>query len=126
MRSVDRVDVVWDTYIAQSLKETTRQKRETGVSKKVAPGTKIPKQWVDFLRNTENKKELFLFLSSQIRNQNVSKAFYMTEGEGVVATVTDDFPACGHEEEDTGVVTHVLHAAERGYGKIVIRILISL
>ena len=87
MNRVERVDVVWDTYIAQSLKEATRQKRGTGVRRKVTPGTKVSMRWVDFLRNTENKKELFWSLSFQIRNQGISKAFYMTEGAGFVATV---------------------------------------
>ena len=85
----------------------------------MAPGTKIPKQWLDFLRNTESKKELFLFLSSQIQIQGISKAFYLTEEKGVVATHTVDFPVCDHEEADTGVVVHALRAAERGYGKMV-------
>ena len=87
----------------------------------VAASTKIPKQWIYFLRNSENKKELFLFLSSQVRDQGITKAFYLTEGEGVGSTVGDAFPTCDHEEADTRVVVHVLHAAERGYNRIVIR-----
>ena len=87
----------------------------------MAASTKIPKQWIYFLRNSENKKELFLFLSSQVRDQGITKTFYLAEGEGVGSTVGDAFPNCDHEEADTRVVVHVLHAAERGYDRIVIR-----
>ena len=69
MRRVDRVDVVWDTYIAQSLKEATRRKRGTGVGRKVAPGTKIPKQWLDFFRNTENKKFVSVLVFSNTKSR---------------------------------------------------------
>ena len=125
LHRVDRIDVVWDSHKTQTIKEATRLKRGTGVRRKVAASTKIPKQWIDFLRNSENKKELFLFLSSQVRDQGITKAFYMTEGEGVVSTVGDMFPTCDHEEADTRVVVHALHAVERGggggYDRIVIR-----
>ena len=36
-------------------------------------------------------------------------------------TLTDDLPVCDHEEADTRVIVHALRAAERGYGKIIIR-----
>ena len=121
LHRVDRIDVVWDSYKTQTLKEATRLKRGTGVRRKVATSTKIPKQWIDFLRNSENKKDLFLFLSSQVRDQGIIKAFYMTECEGVVSTVGEPFPTCDHEEADTRVVAHALHTAERGYNRIVIR-----
>ena len=38
-----RVDVVWDTYIPDSLKEATREKRGQGVRRKVAGQMKLPK-----------------------------------------------------------------------------------
>ena len=41
----------------------------------------------------------------------------MTEGQGIVETLTNDFSVYDHEQADTGVVVH----AERGYGKIIIR-----
>ena len=71
LHRVDRIDVVWDSYKTQTIKEATRLKRGTGVRRKVAASTKIPKEWIDFLRNSENKKELFLFLSSQILDYGI-------------------------------------------------------
>ena len=60
-----RLDIVWDVYIPDSLKGFTRQKRGKGIRRRVAPSTQIPKNWKDFLRVDENKKELFNFLSQQ-------------------------------------------------------------
>ena len=37
-----RVDVVWDTYIPSSIKESAREKRGKGVGRKVAGKNKIP------------------------------------------------------------------------------------
>ena len=39
-----RVDIVWDVYIPDSLKGTTRQKRGKGIQRRVAPSTQIPKK----------------------------------------------------------------------------------
>ena len=39
------IDIVWDTYSADSLKASTREKRGKGVKRKVADQTKVPKKW---------------------------------------------------------------------------------
>ena len=41
LRSAQRVDVIWDRYIEQSLKVQTR-KRGTGIRRSVEPDVKIP------------------------------------------------------------------------------------
>jgi len=61
-----RVDVVWDTYAPDSLKDATREKRGQGVRRKVAGQTKLPKNWMMFLRDPDNKSELFSFLMSKV------------------------------------------------------------
>ena len=61
-----RLDVVWDTYIPDSLKESTREKRGDGARRIVSAQTKLPRNWMDFLRDSMNKKELFAFLSSKV------------------------------------------------------------
>ena len=60
LATTQRVDIVWDVYIADSLKNTTGQKRGKGIQRRVAPN------WIDFLRVDENKTELFKFLSQQV------------------------------------------------------------
>ncbi|KAG0729478.1 hypothetical protein GWK47_003462 [Chionoecetes opilio] len=66
LESCRRVDVVWDSYIASSIKESTREKRGKGVRRKVGGPTKVPSNWPDFLRDPTNKEELFQFLSDKV------------------------------------------------------------
>ncbi|KAK3737870.1 hypothetical protein QZH41_006348, partial [Actinostola sp. cb2023] len=66
LQDIPRLDVVWDRYIPDSLKASTRDKRGKGTRRKVAGQTKLPKNWMEFLRDSENKKELFAFLSSKV------------------------------------------------------------
>ena len=44
-----RIDIVWDTYLPESLKESTQEKRGRGVCRKVSDQTKLPGKWMDFL-----------------------------------------------------------------------------
>lgn len=61
-----RLDIVWDTYIPDSLKESTREKRGAGLRRKVSGQAKLPSNWVQFLRDSTNKSELFQFLSLKV------------------------------------------------------------
>jgi len=82
-----RLDVVWDTYVQDSLKESTREKRGKGMHRKVSGETKLPGNWMDFLRDSMNKKELFAFLTSKVAEFNwpPTKAVYVTSGQAVVS-----------------------------------------
>ena len=60
--NVQRVDLVWDEYIPNSLKACTREKRGTGARRRVLPSVIVPRNWQDFLRSDDNKKELFMTL----------------------------------------------------------------
>ena len=53
LQSSSRVDVVWDTYKADSPKESTREKRGKGLQRKVSRKTEIPSNWMDFLHDQE-------------------------------------------------------------------------
>ena len=77
-----RVDVVWDAYVPDSLKESTREKRGKGVRRKVAGGTKLPPKWIQFLRDSANKQELFAFLTLKVAAYTwpETKTVYMTSG----------------------------------------------
>ena len=61
-----RVDIVWDTYVFDSIKASTREKRGRGIRRKVAGKNKVPGKWNDFLRDDNNKNELFDFLSGKL------------------------------------------------------------
>ena len=64
LRDTKRVDVVWDEYRPDSLKEGNREKKR--VRRKVLGDTKLPGNWNVFLRDPINRKELFEFLSSKV------------------------------------------------------------
>ena len=65
-RKHSRIDVVFDIYWPDSLKGETRQKRGTGVRRKVTGNSRPPKSWSNFLRCDEKKTELFEFLADKI------------------------------------------------------------
>ena len=60
------LDVVWDEYIANSLKATTRSKRGQAARRRIQANSQIPRNWQQFLRNDENKRELFQFLAQRV------------------------------------------------------------
>ncbi|KAK3730138.1 hypothetical protein QZH41_015848 [Actinostola sp. cb2023] len=85
LKNVQRVDVVWDMYITDSLEETTRNKRGKGIRRRVKPDTKIPGNWAAFLRVDENKEELFHYLADQLGTIGAEHGQVIsTKGEAVV------------------------------------------
>ena len=49
LQHVKCIDIVWDEYVEERLKATTRHKRGQGVRQRVAPGNKLPRNWKEFL-----------------------------------------------------------------------------
>ena len=119
-----RVDIVWDVYVTDSLKESTREKRGKGVRRKVSGQTKLPGNWINFLHDPSNKKELFTFLMSKVYESTFppTKAVYATLGETVVSVGNNNpaMPSCNHEA-DTRLVVHIQHALEQGLKRIEVR-----
>jgi len=115
LQSVRRLDIVWDVYLANSLKAGTKSKQGQGHRSKVLPLAPLPSTWKSFLKNDENKSDLFCFLSKTIERNPVSrKILVSTCCDSVVSSSTDDqnhMSGCTHEETDTRVF---LHAAEEG------------
>ena len=63
---VSRLDLVWTSYVVDSLKATARAKRGKGVRRRVVDSAPILANWQNFLRVDLNKKELFSFLSKAL------------------------------------------------------------
>ncbi len=94
-----RVDVVWDIYISNSIKESTREKRGKGVRRKVESRNKVPSNWPDFLRDSVNKQELFAFISDKIALTECTegKQIFATSGTTVIARGTSHcMESCDH------------------------------
>lgn len=117
LQNVTRLDVVWDTYLPDSLKESTHEKRGKGVHRKVLGQTKLPGKWMDFLHDPKNKLELFAFLTSKVGDFVFppDKSVFITSGESVVSVGSKSpLMNCNHEEANTNVVVHSART-EAGY-----------
>ena len=73
-----QVNIIWDDYRPRLLNEQTRQKRGKGVRHRVSPQNMVPKNWGEFLRVAENKKELFAFLSREVVTISTEKQIVST------------------------------------------------
>ena len=122
-----RVDVVWDVYLPESLKGTTRQKREKGFRRRVFPSTTIPKSWKDFLRVDDNKTELFKFLTQHVTCLTVDegKVLYATSAQDVLSSTCQaelsNLTPYSQEEADTRLILHAADAVAQGKRKVSVR-----
>ena len=126
LQLANRVDIVWDVYIPNSLKKATRENRRKGVRRRVLSTTVIPRDWKGFLRVDENKTELFSFLSHEITRQpTTGKVIYATDGRDVLSSHAEadgtNMMPCTHEEADTRLLLHVGDAVNRGSRKVCVR-----
>jgi len=127
LQRVSRLDLVWDTYFADSLKGSTCAKRGQGVRRRVVAAAAIPGNWSNFLRVDDNKTELFRFLSAALMEwfDQEDKQLVITDGEEVLSKpllpdLTSLAP-CNHEEADSRMLLHAYHAAQHGHHAILIR-----
>ncbi len=107
--------IVWDQYRSMSIKAATREKRGKGTRQRVSDSAKVRGNWQNFLSNAENKKELFSFLSTSIVQTSFQegKQIYVTSGDQVLnAGNGSPMGRCNHEEADTRVLVHLLHALQ--------------
>ena len=90
--------------------------------RKVSSHAKLPRNWMDFLCDQNNKKELFALLTSKVIEFVCppSKVVYVTSGERVISAGSD-MTNCNHEEADTRVVVHILNALEQGMKSVKVR-----
>ncbi|KAK3742384.1 hypothetical protein QZH41_002604 [Actinostola sp. cb2023] len=126
LRHVRRLDVIWDEYVENSLKATTRCKRGSGVRQRVEADNRLPRKWQDFLRVDENKRELFKFLAEcVVASTDAQKQVISTYGEQVLCSIPREsissLAPCKHEEADTRMLLHAADAVQSGHNKILLR-----
>ena len=130
LQHVSRLDIVWDQYLPKSLKGHARKVRGEGTRRRVLESTTIPRNWAEFLRSSDNKKELFCFIAEKIASINAGNKQILTTYLDRVLTVhddgftdgfTDEINPCNHEEADTRILLHVAHATAHGHQKVSIR-----
>ena len=114
----NRVDFVWDRYPTDSLKSYTREERGNVGRRYVGYNIKLPAKMDSFLKNSTNKEDLFTFLSQGVHSLDIpaQKHFYITIEDSVIAkgVSVEDIGSCDHEESDTRVMVHIVHAIMNG------------
>ena len=92
LRDVKRLDFVFDVYVNDSLKSTTRSHRSEGSRKRVKNNYIAPANWNSFLRHSDKKTELFSYLAnfSHQNLKNGEKSFVITVGSEVLTSPPQD------------------------------------
>jgi len=78
LQRVDRLDIVWDLYMADSLKADICCRRGKAVRRRVVPTSAVPENWQGFLCVDDNKTELFSFLASNVVDTDTNKRLITT------------------------------------------------
>ena len=72
-----------------------------------------------FLKNEDNKKELFAFISKELSAAKViGRPLLSTHHETVLSNKDIDLSSlepCNHSEADTRIILHLAHVAEQGH-----------
>ncbi len=124
LESCSRIDIVWDTYRADSLKAATREKRGKGVRRKVSRNAKLPTHFVGFLQDDTNKQELFTLLSEDViaHEYPSAKTVNITSGCGIESNdANNTMEDCDHEEADSRLCLHVHDALKGGATTVLVR-----
>ncbi len=99
--------------------------RGKGCRRRVESSNTVPKNWLEFLRNEDNKRELFSFLSLKTASLSTeSTQIIVTHHQDVLCTsprMTTSLAPCTQEEADTRMFLHVSDAVNHGHSKVMIR-----
>eukprot|EP00058_Branchiostoma_floridae_P021206 XP_002606696.1 hypothetical protein BRAFLDRAFT_72537 [Branchiostoma floridae] len=112
-----RTDIVFDVYKPSSLKGETRLKRGHGAKRRVTNRGRIPSNWRNFLRESDNKTELFRFLADKITQMSTPNLVIVTRDEDAASNRTislEGIAPCSQEEADTRIFVHARHAVQEG------------
>lgn len=79
----------------------------------VSEALKLPRNWLAFLKNEENKDELFKYLAHQVVQKDIEGKVIITPiGEGILCSAdlsTHGLEPCTQEEADTRMMLLVLN-----------------
>ena len=94
--NVNRVDIVWDQYFDNSLKNTPRKKRGGGIRRKVCPQKAITSNCKDFLRK---KIKLLDFLTKTVSEYQFENKEVQITKQNIILKIalTETMDICTHE-----------------------------
>ena len=119
-----RTDIVFDVYQPSSLKAEARSKRGRGIRRRVTSKGKLPSNWRNFLRDSDNKTELFNFLAGKIVQAASQNVVIVTKEEDAISNQDmslREVTPCSHKEADTRIFVHARHAAEEGSKVLIVK-----
>lgn len=130
-----RVDFVGDCYLSASIKDLERTRRGQADTTRIminSPEQKVPEQWNKYLRCGANKEDLLTFLAQHwqhaVLNHHLNlyvtdrqKCYYLNFQPATRPTVsTIHNLQSDHEEADTRLIVHGIHAAA-DYDHVIIK-----
>ncbi|KAJ8358245.1 hypothetical protein AAFF_G00020150 [Aldrovandia affinis] len=98
--------------------------RTRGETRRVTGKGKIPSNWRNFLRENDNKAELFNFLADKIARVATPNVVIVTKEEDAVSNRTINLAGVApysHEEADTRIFVHARHVTEAGSKVIMVK-----
>ena len=120
LQHASQLDLVWDSYKADSLKATARAKHGKGVRWHVTGSAPIPGNWQDFLCVDLNKKELFCYHSKAlVESFRLDKQLVVTNEHQILCVPQQEdihlIAPYSHEKADSRMM---LHAVQHGHHQI--------
>ena len=128
--SVKRVDIIFDRYLVESIKSSTRGKR-LGKKRPIRKiinhrDVPLPQTWAQFIALDENKADLAQFLSENLSKHNVLPGMEVVTAGGFSnaeksqSNIRGDILtlAADHEEADTRIILHSLEAISQGFNRL--------
>ena len=108
------------------MKSTARLRRGKGIRRRVQGPTCLPGNWNLFLREDDNKTELFQFLAEELTNHHFDNSIVSTCGKQVVHNLIEDgeeqfLCPCNHEEADTRHILHLYDIGSKGSQSAAVR-----
>ena len=108
---------MFDVYYPSSLKSETRSKRGRGVRRRVTSTGKVPSNWQNFLRDSDNKTEIFNFLADKIAQMSSTNLIIVTKDDGAASNHSISLAKmapCSQKEADTRIFVHARQAVSPG------------
>ena len=115
---------MFDVYRPSSLAAEARSKRGHGARRRVTIRCKVPSNWRNFLRDNDNKTDIFNFLADKIEQMPSPNMVIVTKEDNVLSNHTISLECvspCSHEEADTRIFVHARHAAQEGSKSLLVK-----
>ena len=121
-----RCDIVTDRYFPESLKGNIRNIRGLGTAMTFSGEMRLPRDFMDFLGNSENKTHLSEFLVKRfVQEHDGTQTFVATYKDSIISNnesllLDEDITNCMTEEADQRLVRHAYNCIRNGILSIVV------